>query len=231
MFLTHFHADFVAGHLELRDRAGAAIHLGASAKRGVHVHADGRRRHGAARSRRLEVLQTPGHSPESISIWSTTPRSAPSAPYAVLTGDTLFIGDVGRPDLRASLGWSADELGGMLYDSLHTKLAPLPDETLVYPAHGAGSLCGKNAEHRHGLDDRRPAQIQLCASADEPRAVHRDRDRRPAGHPGVLHLRCGPQHAGARHARSGARRESCNPLSLAGGAGGRGGRSSAARHP
>ena len=93
---------------------------------------------------RLEVLQTPGHSPESISILVYDPDFSADAPYAVLTGDTLFIGDVGRPDLRASLGWSAEALGGLLYDSLHEKLAPLPDETLVYPAHGAGSLCGKN---------------------------------------------------------------------------------------
>ena len=90
------------------------------------------------------MLETPGHSPESISILVHDPEHSADAPYAVLTGDTLFIGDVGRPDLRASLGWSAEELGRLLYDSLHQKLAPLPDETLVYPAHGAGSLCGKN---------------------------------------------------------------------------------------
>jgi rhodanese-related sulfurtransferase len=93
---------------------------------------------------RLEVLETPGHSPESISILVYDPEHSEERPYAVLTGDTLFIGDVGRPDLRASLGWSAEELASMLYDSLHGKLAPLPDDTLVYPAHGAGSLCGKN---------------------------------------------------------------------------------------
>jgi hydroxyacylglutathione hydrolase len=93
---------------------------------------------------RFEVLETPGHSPESISILVHDPEHSTEAPYAVLTGDTLFIGDVGRPDLRASLGWSAEELGSMLYDSLHNKLLPLPDDTLVYPAHGAGSLCGKN---------------------------------------------------------------------------------------
>ena len=92
---------------------------------------------------RLEVLETPGHSPESISILVYDPANG-EHPYAVLTGDTLFIGDVGRPDLRASLGWSAKQLASMLYDSLHQKLAHLPDETLVYPAHGAGSLCGKN---------------------------------------------------------------------------------------
>src|SRR5256886_3602020 len=93
---------------------------------------------------RLEVLETPGHSPESISIVVSDPSHDEHDPYAVLTGDTLFIGDVGRPDLRAALGWTAEELGSLLYESLHQKLATLPDETLVYPAHGAGSLCGKN---------------------------------------------------------------------------------------
>jgi rhodanese-related sulfurtransferase len=89
------------------------------------------------------VLETPGHSPESISILVYDLDQSTEVPYAVLTGDTLFIGDVGRPDLHASLGWSAGRLPSMLYDSLHHKLAQLPDETLVYPAHGAGSLCGK----------------------------------------------------------------------------------------
>ena len=157
VFLTHFHADFVAGHLELRDRAGAAIHLGARAKADYTFTPMGDGDTVELGAVALEVLQTPGHSPESISILVHDPAFSTEAPYAVLTGDTLFIGDVGRPDLRASLGWSADELGAMLYESLHTKLAPLPDETLVYPAHGAGSLCGKTSEHRHGLDDRRAA--------------------------------------------------------------------------
>jgi hydroxyacylglutathione hydrolase len=93
---------------------------------------------------RLQVLHTPGHTIESISILVFELAKDKARPFAVLTGDTLFIGDVGRPDLRASLGWTANELGGHLYDSLHTKLLPLPDEVLVYPAHGAGSLCGKN---------------------------------------------------------------------------------------
>jgi rhodanese-related sulfurtransferase len=93
---------------------------------------------------RLKVLETPGHSPESISILVYDRAQNGERAHAVLTGDTLFIGDVGRPDLRASLGWSADQLAGMLFDSLREKLLPLPDETLVYPAHGAGSLCGKN---------------------------------------------------------------------------------------
>jgi rhodanese-related sulfurtransferase len=88
-------------------------------------------------------LETPGHTPESISILVYDLAVSATQPNAVLTGDTLFIGDVGRPDLRAALGWSATQLGGMLYESLHNKLLPLPDASLVYPAHGAGSLCGK----------------------------------------------------------------------------------------
>jgi hydroxyacylglutathione hydrolase len=144
VFLTHFHADFIAGHLELRDRVGATIHLGARAGADFAFEpmADGATLQLGAM--RLEVLETPGHSPESISILVHDPQHSSDAPYAVLTGDTLFIGDVGRPDLRASLGWTAQELGGLLYESLHRKLLPLPDDTLVYPAHGAGSLCGKN---------------------------------------------------------------------------------------
>jgi hydroxyacylglutathione hydrolase len=144
VFLSHFHADFVAGHLELRDRCGATIHLGARAqaeyafvpaKDGDSLDFPGLR---------LQVLETPGHTIESISILVFDLRKGSVKPYAVLTGDTLFIGDVGRPDLRASLGWSANELGSYLYDSLHNKILRLPDETLVYPAHGSGSLCGKN---------------------------------------------------------------------------------------
>ncbi len=143
VFLSHFHADFVAGHLELRDRCGAAIHLGAQAKAEYAFVA---MKDGAALDfpgMRLEVLETPGHTIESISILVFDLQKDAATPYAVLTGDTLFIGDVGRPDLRASLGWTASDLGAHLYDSLHTKLLPLPDATLVYPAHGSGSLCGK----------------------------------------------------------------------------------------
>src|SRR6202045_1025627 len=143
VFLTHFHADFIAGHLELRDRCGATIYLGSRAKAeypfvpmkdGDTLDFPGLR---------LQILETPGHTIESISILVFDLQKSHDKPYAVLTRDTLFIGDVGRPDLRASLGWTAEELGAHLYDSLHDKLLPLPDETLVYPAHGAGSLCGK----------------------------------------------------------------------------------------
>jgi glyoxylase-like metal-dependent hydrolase (beta-lactamase superfamily II) len=143
VFLTHLHADFIAGHLELRDRVGAAIYLGARAKA---TYAFTPLRDGAIVELgriRLQALETPGHTPESVSILVFDLNVSNDEPYAVLTGDTLFIGDVGRPDLRAALGWSATDLGGMLFDSLRNKLLSLPDETLVYPAHGAGSLCGK----------------------------------------------------------------------------------------
>jgi len=143
VFLTHLHADFVAGHLELRDRVGARIYLGAAAKT---TYAFTPLRDGDILEFggvRLKVLETPGHTPESISIVVYDLNASDTQPHAVLTGDTLFIGDVGRPDLRVALGWSAAELGGMLFDSVHTKLLGLPDQSLVYPAHGAGSLCGK----------------------------------------------------------------------------------------
>jgi len=143
VLLTHLHADFIAGHLELRDRAGATIYLGAKAQAEYAFTplADGDRvEFGRVR---LQAIETPGHTPESISIAVYDLERSETTPHAVLTGDTLFVGDVGRPDLRAALGWSAADLGNLLYDSLRTKLLALPDESLVHQAHGAGSLCGK----------------------------------------------------------------------------------------
>src|SRR4029079_3218435 len=143
VILTHFHADFIAGHLELRDRTGAIIYLGASAKAEYAFTplADGDSvRFGKVL---LKALETPGHTAESISILVYDLDRSATQPHAVLTGDTLFVGDVGRPDLRVALGWVAADLGGLLYESLRTMLLTLPDASLVYPAHGAGSLCGK----------------------------------------------------------------------------------------
>jgi glyoxylase-like metal-dependent hydrolase (beta-lactamase superfamily II)/rhodanese-related sulfurtransferase len=143
VLLTHFHADFVAGHLELRSLTGARIYLGAQAKAEYEFTA---LKDGDALEfgdTRLSILETPGHTPEGISIVVHDLTKDARKPHAVLTGDTLFIGDVGRPDLFASVGVTAGELGSMLYESLHGKLLKLPDETLVYPAHGAGSMCGK----------------------------------------------------------------------------------------
>ena len=184
VFLTHFHADFVAGHLELRDRCGAIIHLGARAQAEYAFVA---MKDGDALDfpgMRLQVLETPGHTIESISILVFDLQKDSAKPYAVLTGDTLFIGDVGRPDLRASIGWTADDLGGRLYDSLHNKLLTLPDETLVYPAHGAGSLCGKqlSSDTVSSLGDQRRLNYALQPMSKEQfiRLVTADQPDAPA---------------------------------------------------
>ena len=144
VILTHFHADFASGHLELQRRVAAAIHLGAraAAEYAFHPLKDGDTLE--LGDVRLKILETPGHTPESISIVVFDLAKSASTPHAVLTGDTLFIGDVGRPDLLASVGVSAKTLAGMLYESLHDKLLPLPAETLLYPGHDAGSACGKS---------------------------------------------------------------------------------------
>lgn len=141
IFETHLHADFVSGHKELAARTGARIYMGAQAGATFdHVPvSDGFDLNFGKAS--IRVLETPGHTPESICL-VVSDADKPVAPWAVLTGDTLFIGDVGRPDL--SPRHTPAQLAALLYDSLHTKLLTLPDHVLVYPAHGAGSLCGKN---------------------------------------------------------------------------------------
>ncbi len=144
VLLTHFHADFVSGHLELQRRTGAKIALGARAKADYEFRP---LRDGDTIDLgkvRLVALETPGHTPEAITFAVHDDAAGKKGPHAVLTGDTLFVGDVGRPDLLASVGVSADDLARMLYRSLREKLLPLPDDTLVYPAHGAGSMCGKS---------------------------------------------------------------------------------------
>ena len=141
IFETHLHADFVSGHQELAARTGATIYIGAEAHATMpHVAL----REGFELNfgnGMIRVLETPGHTVESVCLVVTDRDKSPQ-PWAVLTGDTLFIGDVGRPDL--SPGRTPAQLAGMLYDSLHQKLMRLDDSVLVYPAHGAGSLCGKN---------------------------------------------------------------------------------------
>jgi hydroxyacylglutathione hydrolase len=141
IFETHLHADFVSGHQELAARTGAQIYIGARAgAKFTHLDVqDGfELRVGKVRAK---VLDTPGHTLESICFVITDEEKSPK-PWAVLTGDTLFLGDVGRPDLSKT--HTPAELAGLLYDSLHRKLLTLGDEVLVYPAHGAGSLCGRN---------------------------------------------------------------------------------------
>ncbi len=160
---THFHADFLSGHLELAEATGAEIGFGAVAKTDFPIR---RLRDGERISLgdvTLEVRATPGHTPESISV-VVYERAVDEVPYGVLTGDTLFIGDVGRPDLLSSIGVSADDLGRQLYHSLHDKLLSLPDVTRVFPAHGAGSACGKNlsTETQSTIGEQRATNYALA---------------------------------------------------------------------
>ncbi len=140
---THSHADFVSGHVELAAKTGAEIVFGQRANTQFPTHkvSDG----DVLKIGKIDLkfMETPGHTPEGITIVAND-TSDPAAPQKIFTGDTLFIGDVGRPDLIGSKGFTAEQMGGMLYDSLHEKILPLADETEVYPAHGAGSLCGKS---------------------------------------------------------------------------------------
>ncbi len=176
---THFHADFLSGHLELAAATGAEIAYSSVASTEFASRAledgerislgrasDGAPSDGSQGSKgvALDILHTPGHTPESISIvvWED---GDDAEPYGVLTGDTLFIGDVGRPDLLSSVGVSRDELAESLYDSLHDKLLPLPDATRVFPAHGAGSACGKNlsTETSSTMAEQRRSNYALLA--------------------------------------------------------------------
>jgi hydroxyacylglutathione hydrolase len=141
IFETHLHADFVSGHLELAKRTGAKIYIGAQAGATfphVALHDGSELRFGKLR---IIALETPGHTPEGVCL-VVIDKEKSQDPWAVLTGDTLFIGDVGRPDLSKT--HTPQQLAGSLYDSLHDKLMKLGDQVLVYPAHGAGSLCGRN---------------------------------------------------------------------------------------
>lgn len=140
---THFHADFLSGHLELAAATGADICYGSEAKPQfpARLLADGERI--LLGDVVIEARHTPGHTPESTS-YVVYQSAVDTEPYGVLTGDTLFIGDVGRPDLLVSVGKTADELGRMLFASIRNKILTLPDATRVFPAHGAGSACGKN---------------------------------------------------------------------------------------
>ncbi|MCB9896805.1 MAG: MBL fold metallo-hydrolase [Planctomycetes bacterium] len=140
---THLHADFVSGHVELARRTGATIHIGAKAGAAFEHHAVHDGDEIVMGAVVLRFLETPGHTPEGVCVL-VFDRTRGDQPACVLTGDTLFIGDVGRPDLVGSKGHTAAEMAGLMYDSLHDKLMTLPDDVEVYPAHGAGSACGRN---------------------------------------------------------------------------------------
>lgn len=197
VFLTHFHADFLAGHIELRNRVGARIHMGARAQAQFDFTAVADGDMLEFGDVRLKILETPGHTPEGISLVVYDLQHSDTVPHAVLTGDTLFIGDVGRPDLLASIGVTADELADMLYESLH-KLRGLPDTTLVYPAHGAGSMCGKSLSKEtvstigeqkrfnYALQPMSKEDFRTLVTSDQPEAPEyfvydaiRNREERP----------------------------------------------------
>ncbi|MEV4227951.1 rhodanese-like domain-containing protein [Streptomyces bobili] len=165
---THFHADFVAGHLEMAAETGAWIGYGRRAETEYPIRklADGETI--SLGDVTLEIMETPGHTPESISVL-VHEHGQDTVPYGVLTGDALFIGDVGRPDLLASIGVTADELGAMLYDSVQNKLMGLPDEVRVFPAHGAGSACGKNlsTEKQSTIGEQRATNYACAPMSQE----------------------------------------------------------------
>jgi glyoxylase-like metal-dependent hydrolase (beta-lactamase superfamily II)/rhodanese-related sulfurtransferase len=140
---THFHADFLSGHLELAAATGARIAYGKAAETDYPIRTLVDRERISLGEVTLEILETPGHTPESICV-VVYEHPDDDVPYGVLTGDTLFIGDVGRPDLLGSLGFTAEQMARKLYHSLRAELMPLPDATRVFPAHGAGSACGRN---------------------------------------------------------------------------------------
>ncbi len=167
---THLHADFLSGHLELAAHTGAVISYGegADVEFVIEPLRDGQRF--SLGDVALEILATPGHTPESICIVAYE-HSDDVVPYGVLTGDTLFVGDVGRPDLLASAGagLSADALARRLYHSLHDKLLPLPDATRIFPAHGAGSSCGKqlSSETSSTLGEQRQSNYALQRMSED----------------------------------------------------------------
>ncbi|MFN8309199.1 MAG: rhodanese-like domain-containing protein [Chitinophagales bacterium] len=141
IFETHFHADFVSGHRELAEKTGATIVFGQPAETGFEAVRAANEQTFALGKIKIKVLLTPGHTPESACFLLLDENDLP---YCIFTGDTLFIGDVGRPDLAVRSNLTQNDLAGMLYDSIHQKIMSLPDNVIIYPAHGAGSACGKN---------------------------------------------------------------------------------------
>lgn len=141
IFETHFHADFVSGHVDLAEKTGARIVFGPHAETAYHSHVAADGEEFKVGKLTIKVLHTPGHTLESTTYLLLDEHREP---HCIFTGDTLFIGDVGRPDLAIKSDLTQEDLAGMLYDSLRNKIMPLPDHVIVYPAHGAGSACGKN---------------------------------------------------------------------------------------
>ncbi len=141
IFETHFHADFVSGHIDLAAKTGATIVYGPNAETSFKSHHAKDGEVFKIGNISITILHTPGHTLESSTYLL---KDEKEKPYCIFTGDTLFIGDVGRPDLAIKSELTQEDLAGMMFESLHTKIFPLPDDVIVYPGHGAGSSCGKN---------------------------------------------------------------------------------------
>jgi hydroxyacylglutathione hydrolase len=183
---THSHADFVSGHIELAKRTGARIVYGQQAKTKFPTLKVSDGDELTVGNIELKIVETPGHTPESITIVARN-SDDDAAPLKIFTGDTLFCGDVGRPDLIGSEGFTAEQMGAMLYDSLHQKIMPLPDSTEVYPAHGAGSLCGKSLSSETwstlGEQKRVNYALQPMSKAEFVKLVSSDQPQVPAYFP------------------------------------------------
>ena len=171
---THFHADFLSGHLELAAATGAVVAYGSEAETEFDSRKLAHRERIELGEVALEIRHTPGHTPESISI-VIYERADDDEPFGVLTGDTLFVGDVGRPDLLSSKGVTSEDLASRLFDSLHDELLTLPDSARVFPAHGAGSACGKSlsTETTSTIGEQRKSNYALApmTKADFVRVV------------------------------------------------------------
>jgi glyoxylase-like metal-dependent hydrolase (beta-lactamase superfamily II)/rhodanese-related sulfurtransferase len=165
IFETHFHADFVSGHLDLAKATGAPIIFGPNTETNFPIHKAKDGEVFQLGDCTIEVLHTPGHTIESSCYLV---RTASGDPYALFTGDTLFVGDVGRPDLSSG-NLTREELAGMLFDSLRSKIVPLPDNVIIYPAHGPGSSCGKNlGPNTHStLKEEKESNYALKAESKE----------------------------------------------------------------
>jgi glyoxylase-like metal-dependent hydrolase (beta-lactamase superfamily II)/rhodanese-related sulfurtransferase len=166
IFETHFHADFVSGHIDLAKKTGAQIIYGPTAIAAYNIYVAKDEENFPLGNITLKLLHTPGHTTESSCILL---QDENTKAYAVFTGDTLFVGDVGRPDLAVKSNLTKEDLAAMLYDSIHAKLMPLPDDVIVYPGHGAGSACGKNIgkETTSTIGHQRKQNYALCCQTKD----------------------------------------------------------------
>ena len=166
VFESHFHADFVSGHVDLAKQSGAKIVYGPGAKTDFEMYEAKNLELFQLGNISLQLLHTPGHTIESSCILLIDEEQNP---HAVFTGDTLFVGDVGRPDLAVKSSLTQEDLAGLLYDSLHSQLMHLPDEVIVYPGHGAGSACGKNIgkETSTTIGIQKKTNYALCCTSKE----------------------------------------------------------------